>query len=257
MPVSPSQIIWDMPPNACFSRHSEGDFLRLKDGSIFFAYSRFNGTDHHDDAPSSLVAMISNDEGETWSEPQVIIRAEDFGVQNVMSVSLMRMNNGDVGIFYIVKEEWFVHIMLSRSSDEGRTFSLHIECTLADRPGWFVLNNSRAERLANGRILLPLAYHRTGMNAKTGKTFFDHVACVCILYSNDDGETWKEAPEVIHLSFTGSQSGLQEPGILQLKNGALWGYFRTDKINTNPSPWITGFIGLFHNLLAFLRRFHP
>lgn len=229
MPSSIPRTVLNLAPDARFSRHSEGDFLRLRDGGIFFAYTRFFDN-QRDNAPSAIVATISRDEGETWDTPQEIICADTFGVKNVMSVSLLRMQNGEIGLFYIAKERWFVHIMLSRSADEGRSFSRHIECTLPDRPGWFVLNNCRAERLASGRLLLPLAYHRTGMDPQTGKTFFDSCACACMLYSDDDGETWQEAPEVIHPPFTGSSSGLQEPGVIQLKSGDLWAYFRTDKL---------------------------
>ena len=183
-----------------------------------------------DEAPSALVAIESADEGETWSQPREVVSAAPFGVKNVMSVSLLRLHSGEIGLFYIVKEAWYTRIMLARSDDEGRTFGRHAECTLPDRRGWFVLNNSRVERLHTGRILVPLAYHRTGLDERTGKFFFDPCACACMLYSDDDGATWSEAPDVIHPPFSGTRSGLQEPGVLELRDGALWAYFRTDKM---------------------------
>lgn len=216
-------------PDSRYSRHSEGDFLRLKDGAILFAYTRFF-QEFTDEAPSALVAIRSEDEGETWSEPWEIISADLYRTRNVMSVSLLRMRDGAVGLFYIVKQKpWYTRIMLSLSYDEGRTFHEHRECTLRDRRGWYVLNNSRVERLHTGRLILPLAYHRAGVDEETGKAYIDSCACACMLYSDDDGLTWQESPQVIHPPFTDTQCGLQEPGVIQRQNGDLWAYFRTDK----------------------------
>ncbi len=51
-------------PDEQYTRHSEGAFLRLKDGGIYFAYSRFSESDF-DDAPSDIAACVSYDEGES------------------------------------------------------------------------------------------------------------------------------------------------------------------------------------------------
>ena len=39
-------------PDGVYTRHSEGAFLRMKDGALMFAYSRFTGA-WFDDAPSA------------------------------------------------------------------------------------------------------------------------------------------------------------------------------------------------------------
>jgi len=78
------------------------------------------------------------------------------------------------------------------------------------------MNNDRVEKLASGRIIMPLAFHRDGR------------AVDVFLYSDDDGETWAEAPGAVYPNFPHSSSGLQEPGIIEKKNGVLWGYARTD-----------------------------
>lgn len=222
--------VFDKGPDPVYARHSEGDFLRLPDGSLLFMYTRFF-EGNSDESPSAIVSVRSCDEGETWSEPELAISADVFGTQNVMSVSLLNMQNGDVGLFYIVKQRpWYTRIVLSRSADGGRTFDRHTECTLTDRRGWFVLNNCRAERLKSGRLILPLAHHRTGMDEASGVVFFDPCSSVCTLYSDDDGVTWQEAPDVLHPPFSGTRSGLQEPGVVELRDGTLWGYYRTDKM---------------------------
>lgn len=213
-------------PDANYSRHSEGDFLRLNDGRILFVYSRFTGS-YDDGAPSDLAASWSSDEGETWSDPVTVLPASLYNTRNVMSVTLMRMKNGDVGLFYIVKQTMSINrLMLSLSNDEGQTYYRHIECSLPDRAGYYVLNNDRVERLSSGRLIMPLAYHRGGYG--DGHTYFDGRSSTCFLLSDDDGETWREAADVVFPSFTRTTSGLQEPGVIEKKNGALWAYSRTD-----------------------------
>lgn len=222
-----NHIVASWGPNEKYSRHSEGDFLRLKDGRIMFVYSRFTES-YSDGAPSDLVAAYSSDEGESWSEPETIIPASLFETDNVMSVSLMRMQNGDVGLFYIVKQTKIINrMLLSRSRDEGKTFYSHTECSLPDRAGYYVLNNDRVERLSSGRLVMPLAYHRGGYGEKA---YFDGRSYDVFLLSDDDGATWHESADAVFPPFTGSGSGLQEPGLIEKRNGVLWGYSRTDKM---------------------------
>ena len=125
------RTVCEIAPNAVYTRNSEGDFIRLADGRLLFAYTRYLDQ-YSDDAASSIVAMVSDDEGETWSEAWEVLNAAEFGVHNVMSVSLLPLNNGDTGMFYIVKHAAHTRIMLSRSSDGGRTFGAHCECTLPE-----------------------------------------------------------------------------------------------------------------------------
>ena len=127
-----NHIVKSFGPGGAFTRHSEGAFLRMKDGGIYFAYSRFTESGS-DAAPSNIVSMVSYDEGETWTEPVVAVHASEHDTKNVMSVSLMRMQNGDLGLFYIVKATPCIsRIVLARSADEGKTFYEKTVCTLSD-----------------------------------------------------------------------------------------------------------------------------
>ena len=47
-----NHIVKSFGPGGEFTRHSEGAFLRMKDGGIYFAYSRFTGSGN-DAAPSN------------------------------------------------------------------------------------------------------------------------------------------------------------------------------------------------------------
>ena len=130
-----NHIVRSFGPGEVYTRHSEGAFLRMKDGGIYFAYSRFTESGS-DAAPSNIVSMVSYDEGETWTEPVTIIDASEHGAKNVMSVSMMRMLNGDMGLFYIVKATPCINrLILARSQDEGKTFYRKTVCTLDDRDG--------------------------------------------------------------------------------------------------------------------------
>ncbi len=223
-------LIASFGPGGEFARHSEGAFIRLTDGRILFVYSRFKNS-FHDNAASDLVACASCDEGETFTPPQLFLPASLYGVRNVMSVSLLRMQNGDLGVFYLVKhpETGLNTIHLSRSRDEGETFYRHQTISLPDRQAFLVVNNDRVVRLSSGRILVPVAFHRSGVDG-AGKWYFDYHGYAAFLYSDDDGETWRESRDIVYPPFTHSETGLQEPGAVELKNGALWCYCRTDKL---------------------------
>lgn len=221
------RVVAKYTPDSSYSRHSEGSFIRLNDGRIMFAYSRFTGN-WQDDAPSNIVAVYSSDEGETWSDAEVLIYASQYNTNNVMSVSLLRMANGDLGLFYIVKQTMTENrLILSRSKDDGKTFYTHIECSLPDRKGYYVLNNDRVHVTPTGRILVPLAFHRGGHTSGTG-AYFDGRGIGYFLYSDDDGFSWDEAPGNVYPTFTGSNTGLQEPGVMDMPGGVLWVYYRTD-----------------------------
>ncbi len=213
-------------PDQHYRRHSEGAFLRLKDGSVFFAYSRFSDTPD-DDAHAEIAFCVSRDEGESWSEPATLFTPEAFGAGNVMSVSMMRMANGDVGLFLIAKTTPMVNnIWLCRSSDEGRTFARRVDCLASMAQGYYVLNNDRVQRLSSGRLLMPLAFHRGGY--VSGASRFDGRGVAVFAYSDDDGETWREAPDTVSMPFTRSRTGLQEPGVIERRDGSVWAYCRTD-----------------------------
>ncbi|NLB39185.1 MAG: exo-alpha-sialidase [Clostridiales bacterium] len=218
-----------LSPDAEYPRHSEGAFLRLADGSILFAYSRFHGGTG-DDAASDIVGLRSTDEGETWGAPEVLVQAADHNTHNAMSVSLLRMANGDLGLFYLVKPNaWTYQTWLARSRDDGRTFYRRTMCTHHQGDGVYVMNNDRVVRLSTGRIVLPLAYHRVIRLPGEGR-YYDYRAVACFLFSDDDGETFVESADTLALASPRTRSGLQEPGVMELKNGALWAYMRTDML---------------------------
>lgn len=211
------------------ARSSEGDFLRLKDGRIMFAYSRFrNGS--HDDSPSDIAAVYSSDNGESFSDPKIIVPASFHGVENVMSVTLMRMENGDVGLFYIVKypADATDEYVLRRSRDEGESFGPPVTCIPGHFKGYYVINNSRVLKTSDKRLIIPAAQHRSTPRNKG--LHVDGRSNVGFFTSEDDGFTWSENNNIIVMpDMAYSNSGLQEPGLIELSNGVLYAYMRTDR----------------------------
>ena len=215
-----------LSPQGDAKRISEGDFLRLKDGRILFACSRFTGSGS-DDACAEVVGYVSGDEGETWHPRGVLLSPERVGVRNVMSVNLLRMPGGSLGLFVVAKpDERVYRILLLESEEEGASFGRVTDCQEHLARGMYVLNNSRVTVLRSGRILLPLAFHRA--SAVEGAPRKDSRASGVFLYSDDGGRTWEEAPDTVTMPFPCSRSGLQEPGVLEKKDGTVYAYFRTD-----------------------------
>ncbi len=164
-------------------RNSEGDFVKLKDGRILFIYSRYVGDSSSDHAPASLAARYSTDGGETWtSEDEIVVPNE--GGMNVMSVSLLRLQNGEIALFYARKNSITDCIPMMRiSKDEAETWSDPIPC-ITDRKGYFVLNNDRVIQLADGRLMVPVSLHNTpdGVWHNKGNLYN--------YYLDDNGLTW-------------------------------------------------------------------
>lgn len=226
-------VIQEYPPNLNQGnpRNSEGAFLSLKEGRILFVYSRFKGESCADAAAADIYMAVSEDDGNHFEQERQILTCEEEKAVNIMSLSLLRMENGDIGLFYLVRTTYTqLQMFLRRSADEGKTWGPRILCTNQD--GFFVVNNDRVTRLSNGRILIPAAVHRTGWKdaADSGENYFDSSSDVVFFYSDDDGFQWTCSSGRVSGPYGKPicQSGLQEPGVLELEHGILWGWARTD-----------------------------
>lgn len=222
------KIICDLIPNELNNRNSEGAFIRLKSNDILFVYTRYRGKGKEDHSEADLYGIISSDDGETFGKPFLVFSCEAVGADNIMSVSLMRMKNGNIGLFYLQKQNE-IHTCIpyfTISEDEGKTWGEHIRCIKED--GYYVLNNDRVITLSNGRILMPIAQHiyENGVYGP-GKVF------MCA--SDDEGKTWYKISNDIKIDFSECKRknfnaicNFMEPGIVQLENGTIWCYIRTD-----------------------------
>lgn len=222
--ASESIITLNVDPSKEYPRNSEGSFVTLKSGRIMFCYSQFYGG-AGDESPARIVRINSDDQGRTWSAPVTIV--ENTAGNNVMSVSLLRLASGKIAMFYCIKNSWIdcrPHMRVS--TDEGETWT---EPKLAQQaPGYFVLNNDRVIQTSAGRIVMPLAFHRSkGTDPHTSKSW-DSRAIDTWLYSDDEGATWVESSSWWAIPVR-SGSGLQEPGVVERADGSLFSWCRTDQ----------------------------
>lgn len=220
-----NRVVLNIEPGEGNPRNSEGAFLELRDGRVLFAYTRFY-SGSGDEAGADIAAVHSSDKGLTWSLPPVLIVKNDAD-RNVMSVSLLRLRDGRIALFYLRKNhlnDCRLHVRFS--SDEGASWSPEIPAIPA--PGYFVVNNDRVVQLAGGRIVAPAAFHRfRGGDAGDYKNF-DSRGIAIFFLSDDGGATWRESDSWRALGVE-SNSGLQEPGIIELKDGRLFSWSRTDR----------------------------
>lgn len=206
------------------SRNGEGSFIRLKNGDILYAYTEYFGDDWADHATAHICACISHDEGEHFDAPFVLLE-KDENAENYMSVSLLRMANGDLGMIFLRKESkgekgavgydgLSCMPMFVRSADEGMTWSRLIAFGIAN--GYYCGINDGVLVQRSGRILMPLSAHKK-----------DAAATVIIAYSDDDGATWGALDHEFQTPFSENSIGLAEPGIYELAEGELWMWCRT------------------------------
>jgi len=221
-----SSIVLSLPHRRGNPRNSEGSFIDLANGKILFAYSRYFGSSWADHGKAAIASRVSPDGGRTWSRRDRIL-VESEGRCNVMSPTLLRLIDGSIALFYVRKNSLSDCIpYLRKSTDEGRTWSKPVRCI--PPPGYFVLNNDRVIQLRTGRLVLPAAFHRSkrvtrGIDYRS----FESRALVFFFLSDDAGRTWREAPDWWALPRR-SNSGLQEPGVVELADGSLYGWCRTD-----------------------------
>ena len=211
------QIALKLPPKEGNPRNSEGDFVRLKDGRILLVYTHFTGggSDH---ATAHLESRYSDDDGKTWSESDELV-VPNKDAMNIMSVSLIRLKNGKIALYYLQKtsdSDCIQCIPYMRvSEDEALSWGSPQRCI--QDSGYFVMNNDRVVQLENGRLLLPVSLHacKPGGIESMGK-----IMC----YYSDDGITWTRSAEAAN------PEGVieQEPGVVALKDGRLMLFCRTD-----------------------------
>ena len=146
------------------------------------------------------------------------------GKMNVMSVSLLRMADGRIAMFYLRKDSTRdCRPVVRFSSDEAQTWTEPRDC-ITDEPGYYVMNNDRAVQLRSGRLVLPVALHKGPDGNFRGRG-----RAMCYL-SDDGGATFRRSRTVLEMTDApDNATGLQEPGVIELRDGRLMMFSRTDR----------------------------
>jgi Neuraminidase (sialidase) len=203
------EITLRLEPGPNNPRNSEGDFITLKDGRILFVYSHYSGVSANDHSPAYLAGRYSSDGGKSWTTEDVKI-VEQEGTMNVMSVSLLRLKNGEIALFYLKKNSTTDCIPMVRfSKDEAQTWSDPLPC-ITDKAGYFVLNNNRVIQLKSGRVIMAVNLYATPKASQDEGSLWSY-------YSDDNGRSWKSGAKVPNQNKVLTQ----EPGLIELKKGEL------------------------------------
>lgn len=211
----PERVL-SLQPGQDNPRNSEGDFIRLKNGDILFVYTHYYGNSSSDHGSAYLASRTSKDEGRTWTTTDQVA-LENEGDMNVMSVSLLRLQSGQIALFYLRKnatDDCLPYLRIS--TDEAKTWGEPILC-VPDQKGYFILNNDRVIQLENGRIMMAVSQHNT-----PGGKFSLNGNLYCY-FSDDNGATWSRGEMVRNPGVV-----MQEPGLVELEDGSILMFSRSD-----------------------------
>ena len=210
------------PPTLESPRHSEGDLVELKNGSLLLAWSEFAQGKAQDWAPARISAKVSTDRGKTWGPTRVLAERDLRFKHPTPNVSLIRAGNGDLLMTYTETlpdkaKGSCGHVVLRRSGDDGETWSG------PERISPDTGNAHMAKlfcRTGTGRILLCSREYQKVDRADFGGV----VRWPYALYSDDDGRTWEAGAHVPDPGLSERLTLLQnvnEPSITELADGRL------------------------------------
>ena len=227
----PATRVLELPPIAGNPRNSEGDFIQLADGRWLLIYTHFEGG-AGDHASAYLAGRISSDDGLTWTHEDNLVLPNE-GHMNIMSVSLLRLQDRRIALFYLRKDSLTdCRPCMRVSPDEATTWSAPIDVIPASEPGYYVVNNDRVIQLSSGRLIVPAALHTASAGAtltsQAAGVFSPYGQIFCYL-SDDAGVTWRKGQQVLaEARPAGERVMVQEPGLIELRDGRLTMYCRTD-----------------------------
>ncbi len=230
--------VYNLPHSEGNPRNSEGAFIKLNDGSIMFAYTRYNGSTHLDCGRADIVAIKSFDGGRSWSDYAML---QPNRADNVMSVSLLRLLDGRIMFMFLEKslmsgvkpseanDHWGIDCRpwVCYSSDDGKTWTEPMDVARYIQT-YIVVNNDRLVQLKSGRIIIPAAIPhlvpvQNGADVRYGTS---PRGDAFYFISDDGGKTWRESKECCYPPH-GVATGFQEPGVIELADGRIMSWYRT------------------------------
>ncbi len=200
-------------------RWSEGSIVSIDGKNHLMMVVTALGFGGHDDTPGDILRADSLDGGRTWTPmDQLTVFQKNLGKANVMSPSLLRLDNGDLLCFFMLKNRALVDCgtWVRRSADNGKTWS---EPKRLPYDGYGGLSSDRALQTSTGRIIVPSWVSHDSLNST-------HVYC---FYSDDLGKSWKRTA---YLAMPKGSSGrktnpaAEEPMVVELEDGRLMMFIR-------------------------------
>lgn len=169
--------------------------------------------------------MVSSDEGLTWTDRNILVE-NNPGDINIHFPCFARLNNGEI-LFYYQRRHFLAPgapqrstSFVCRSTDEGQSFSAERKHDVVQES---TMSANLLVQLSTGRIILgatEMSGDWCGVTADGQPV--DHCVSGCC-YSDDNGDSWKVCSRWADLP----QRGAMEPHIVELKDGRLLMYLRT------------------------------
>ena len=204
-----------------FTRGMNGDIAVLRDGRLLYAFADLP------DEQSGIYACSSNDCGQTWSAPKLLLPGPEAQFlspsgEAVGVPSFLRRKNGQLMMAYIWSvggRDPYGHSYYRFSDDEGEPWS-DPKVLTPSSARICQAHNDKLLRLSSDRILAAAELRiDTGLNN-------DHRGFVCATwYSNDDGHTCYQSDNDVNMLEQGIES--QEPHLVELRDGRVMMLFRT------------------------------
>jgi sialidase-1 len=233
------QPVWKYLEDGYLVNHVHGLVVSKKGTLLAFSEGRVGP---YDGDPSNLIMKRSTDSGATWSDDTLIERSdgrfyESEGVEGkqeawVNPVAVVNQKTGRIFVFYALNEgshqQNWTRVFYRYSDDDGVTWqpkmrmSRRIEITslLKDnKHGWTLFmpgpghgiqlthqKGKNAEK--NGRLLIQM-WNRRALHERPRNYG------VVVIYSDDDGKTWKRGGE------TRKEYGENESRLLEFSDGRI------------------------------------
>lgn len=214
-----------LAPLVANKRYGAPTLVELNDGRILAAYNDWTMPgDNSDFSPAFVAGRISSDGGRSWGRP-FALQENTSELGRMGPPTLLRLQNGDLGFFSAELNSYSnFSFFFKRSRDEGKTWSAPVVIT--PKPGYYIMNNHRVIQLKSGRLLAPFSHIP---DIKRSKQFVWEGICH---YSDDNGATWHEGKGRVRIPDTkfdefGLLTGVQEPGLVELKDGSVMMIIRT------------------------------
>lgn len=166
---------------------------------------------------SRLVVRRSHDRGRSWGEPGTIMQ----GTREYSLLShALRLTASGTLLHIFVRYSGYDYesaspakslceVFAHRSTDNGKTWSEPRKLPTGERYNGDVLS---LEQLRDGRIIYPFAF----LTSTKGQF------ATSVLYSDDDGLSWRRSTSILQAGGGGFESGANEPSVVELPDGRLW-----------------------------------
>src|SRR5690606_8992388 len=95
---------------------------------------------------------------------------------------------------------------------------------ITDEIGYYVLNNDRVVQLSDGRLIMAVALHNTADYEEP-----NWKGSIMTYFSDDNGKSWRRSETVLApVNEKGERYTAQEPGLVELGDGSLLLFIRSD-----------------------------